>query len=232
MSSDARVFDLMALTRLYDAISESDGVALEVLEALIAEMSESEMSIADLNAYRQGRKPWKKLRDEVVPVSHLLRAKFPRSTRVRFPLNDHPPDAWLTIEGRNAVGIEVTGAMARSRVEVARNMAANGTVPGFIGLQDDAKNVDFEAAKARGRIVHSASAVNAALETGIRKQLRAKNHSKYEGMILLVVCGIHSSPNRTEEEWRKILGDEAMELPFSQVFLIDATSGKRVFQLR
>ncbi|MGF9565131.1 hypothetical protein AAIH70_16585 [Neorhizobium sp. BT27B] len=75
MSSNDGVFDLMGLTRLYDAVSEPDGVALDVLEALIAEMSESEVSITDLDACRQGRKPWKKLRDEVVPVSHLMRAE-------------------------------------------------------------------------------------------------------------------------------------------------------------
>ena len=227
-----KLFDEESLSILYNRISAAAGVTIAELKTLISEMDAGSISQADLNAYRQGRPPWKKMHDEVVPVMHFLLGRYPGDARVRFPLNDQPPDAWLTIDHQTSVGIEVTGALSRSRVEVSKNMAAKGIVPGFIGLQDNASIAEFEAAKQRGRVVHSAVAVNDALEAGIRRQLKAKNQTKYKGYILLVTANLHSSPGRTEADWNARLVDQAAGLPFSQVFLVDGTSGKRVFQLK
>lgn len=226
------LFDKDSLSILYGRISAADGVTVVELKTLISEMVAGSISEPDLNAYRQGRPPWKKLHDEVVPVMQFLSARYPGVARVRFPLDDQAPDAWLTIDGQTPVGIEVTGALSRSRVEVSKNMAAKGIVPGFIGLQDNATIAEFEAAKQRGRVAHSAAAVNDALEAGIRKQLESKNQTKYEGFILIVTANLQSSPSRTEADWNARLVDQAAGLPFSQVFLVDGTSGKRVFQLK
>lgn len=225
-------YDVTALANLYSLLKADHGVTAFELRALVGEMSAGQMSVADVNAYRQGRRPWKRLHDEVVPVMHFITKEYPPEVRVRFPLNDGVGDAFVWIEGQPPVGIEVTGALARSEVEVAKNLAEKGVVSGLLGLQDDAPQSLFDEAKQRVRLLHSSAAVAATAETGIRRQLRAKDRQQYEGFILLVRCSLSSSPGMSEGAWRDCLGSEADALPFSQVYLVDAASGKTIFRLK
>ncbi|MGO6812234.1 hypothetical protein ACCS61_32580 [Rhizobium ruizarguesonis] len=225
-------FNAAAVERLYSEISSDEGVTVRKLQALVGGMASSPMSRTDLNAYRQGKKPWKRLREEVVPVTHFLAATYPEDTRVRFPLNSGAGDAWVSVEGCAAIGIEVTGALARSSVEVAKNMVENGAVGGFIALQDNAPQAAFDAARRRARVVHSLAGVNKTLDTAISRQLKAKDDAKYEGYILIVSCSLMSSPGRSESDWRNALGNEASALPFSQVYLVEPSSGTRIVRLK
>ncbi|WP_313556440.1 hypothetical protein [Agrobacterium cavarae] len=229
---DREVYDADALEELYTALKAEAGVSVGKLVRLVERMSSSEMSKADLNAYRQGRRLWKRLREEVVPVMHFLDKSYPPEARVRFPLDSGTGDAFVWIEGQKPIGLEVTGALARNEVEVARNMAEKGVVAGFLGLQDNAPQSRFDAAKRRGRVFHSSEAVTNTLEAGIRRQLEKKDRPEYGGFILIVRCSLISSPRMTEADWQNRLGSEASALPFSEVYLVDAASGSRIFRLK
>lgn len=45
----------------------------------------------------------------------------------------------MTVDDDDAIGIEVTGALARAGVEIGKSLADGKLVPGFIALQDDSK---------------------------------------------------------------------------------------------
>lgn len=66
---------------LYHAVSAPDGVAVSELRAFVGEFTNRPIAKVDLQAYREGRKPWKKLRDEIVPVERVLSAISGRRAR-------------------------------------------------------------------------------------------------------------------------------------------------------
>ena len=198
----------------------------------LATFSSLPIAKADLQAYREGRGIWKKLHDEVVPVGHFLEKRYPHDARVRFPLDDQPPDAWLTIAGEPPVGIEVTAALARANQEVAKSMASGGAVPGHIGLQDNATSMQFAAVRARGRILHSRMGVDAAIDTAIEIRLSAKDQQKFAKQILVITAPLGSSPNRILQDFQTVHGAKAASLPFSEVHLLDPARPARHVQLK
>jgi hypothetical protein len=145
-------FDATALQALEAALSAPEGMEITEFLATLDEHARRDRAPADVQAYREGRKPWKKLADEVAPVAAFLRhAKI--AGRIRFPLNDEPPDAWLLEDGsQTEVGIEVTRVLARSKHETAKSMQDHKVVPGFLGVADNAPSEVYKQVKARGRI--------------------------------------------------------------------------------
>jgi len=225
-------FTTATLEALYAAISSPDGVTIAELRALVGCFTTRPVADADLQAYREGRKPWKRLREEVVPVEHFLSATYPDDARVRFPLNDQPTDAWLTVDGGTPVGIEVTGALARAGIEVGKSLAGGGAVPGFIALQDDAKKTAFAEARARGRIMHSAKGVDQTIDQAIKARMAGKDKSKFAGQILLITAPIGSSPKRSADDLKAAHLAAATALPFAKVFVADSARGSAIVQLK
>lgn len=225
-------FNESALFELYDAVSAESGVSLIELRGMLDDFSNRSRSSDDVQAYREGRKPWKKLRDEIVPVERFLSAAYSDQTIVRFPLNDQPPDAWVTVGDGPAVGIEVTGALARSSVEVAKWLADGGAAPGFIGLQDDAKQSAFDAARSRKRITHSRKGIEDSIDRSITDRLEAKDKEKFSGQILLITAPIGSSPGRDLSDMAARFKERAALLPFAQVVVIDGGIGKSLVQVK
>jgi hypothetical protein len=225
-------FTRASLQKVYDRIAADGGVSIAELRALLHDFSSRPIADADVQAYREGRKPWKKLHDEVVPVEHFVSARHPDSARVRFPLNDQSPDAWLMVDGEPVVGIEVTAALGRSSVEIARGLAGRTMAPGFIGLQDDAKQSEFDSVRSKGRITNSRAAVDTSIDRAITSRLEGKDKQKFAGQTLLITAPIGSSPNRGIEDLRTKLGSKASRLPFAQVFVMDDRTGKQIVQLK
>ena len=56
-------FNESALFELYDAVSAEGGVSLIELREMLDDFSNRPRSSEDVPAYREGRKPWKKLHD-------------------------------------------------------------------------------------------------------------------------------------------------------------------------
>lgn len=227
-----RPFTQDSLQALYEAVSARGGVSVAELRQLLAEFGGRPVEKADLQAYREGRKPWKKLRDEILPVGHFLSARYPEDARVRFPLDDQPPDAWVSVDDEDDVGIEVTGALARAGVEVGRSLADRKPVPGFIALQDDAKQHQFDQARARGRTTHSRRGVDTIIDQAITARLAGKDKQKFADQILLITAPISSSPNRDLEDLRAKHAEQAQSLFFAEVFLMDRTRGSPIVRLK
>jgi hypothetical protein len=214
-------FDEARLGTLYAAISAAEGLGAAELVQCLDEAFAMARSSSDVQAYREGKKPWKKLVEEVVPVARFLKWAGLQGS-IRFPLDDQPPDAWFHEAGHTeATGIEVTRALARSRVELARDVRDAPVGRGFQNLPDHASQKDFDQARARGRITNSRGSIQAAIENSAIDRLRAKVDSKYEGQLLLLLAPLGSAPQHDWAPTCNRLTPEAEKTFFSKVFLMD-----------
>lgn len=224
-------FTQETLQALYDVVSHSDGVSVAELRSLAAEFTTRPLAAADLKAFREGKKPWKKLRDEVLPVERFLSFEYPDDTEVRFPLDDQPPDAWVRAEV-GEIGVEVTGALARAGIEVGKSLAYGTPVPGFIALPDDATQQAFDAVRARGRMMNARKSVDQAIDQAIAARMASKDKDKFAGQILLITAPIGSSPNRSDEELRQAHAQAAAALPFTKVYVMDGSRNLPIIRLK
>lgn len=219
-------FDAAALKTLEASLSAPDGVDIDEFLATLDEHFARSRSSTDVQAFREARKPWKKLADEVVPVAAFFR-QTGAVGRVRFPLNDQPTDAWVRQAGFDSeAGIEVTRVLARSKVETAKSMPAKGVVPGFLGLPDDAPAAAFGQAKARGRVLNSRASIEKAIEDSVAKRLAGKSDQKFQGQTLLMVTPLGSAPDHDWGPLRERLQPAAEKTAFDQIFLVDEVRSK------
>jgi hypothetical protein len=67
------MFDVEALNKFYDDLSTPDVMSVNDFHIRQATLFAEERSSNDINDYRLGKNPWKKLRDEITPVSRFLK---------------------------------------------------------------------------------------------------------------------------------------------------------------
>ncbi len=214
-------FDTRALNDFYVQISAEGGVSVTHLQAELTRLFEQSRSARDLKDYRLSKPPWKKLSDEVIPASRFLRFLGIESGRIRFPLNDHPPDAWLWQgSGNDRVGIEVTIAQATERFHLAKELVTTGQGRGFIGVSDDAPPTEFDRVLSRPRVMYSTGHALSAVRGGIRRCLSRKNELKFAGFILLIQAPLRSLPHERWDAIRDDLCAAAAPLPFREVYVI------------
>ena len=168
-----------------------------------------------------GKSPWKKLSDEICPVMRFLMANKMTDGVVSFPLNDQIPDCWyLPATSQDRIGIEVTIALGRERIELGRELVEKGIGRGFIGLQDDAPKASFEKSLSRQRVMYSTDHAISETKKAIISCLSMKNKQQYEGMILIVQAPLRSLPVERWEGMAQNLTIEAAPLPFKEIYLI------------
>lgn len=216
-----RSFDIHALNEFFAQISSENGISVADFRVKLGGLFKRPRSADDLSDYRLSRSPWKKLADEVTPVSRFLRFYNIESGQIRFPLDNHPPDCWLWKDGgKNPVGIEVTIAQATERYHLAKELVDTGRGRGFIGVLDDAPRVDFDRAMSRQRVMYSTDQALSAIRGGILRCLSRKDKPKFAGFYLLIQAPLRSLPR---ERWEAIKGDlceAAAKLPFRDVYVI------------
>ncbi len=182
---------------------------------------EGHRSRRELDDFRLSAGPWKKLADEVSPVSQFLRYSNVKLGSVHFPLDSHPPDCWLCKHpNADPIGVEVTVALGRERYHLASEMVRKGVCRGFIGKQDDAPQSEFDAAMSRSRVTYTTEHALRAVKDGVLKCICRKNHLKFEGYTLLIEAPLVSLP---QGRWIAIedeLRQAASRLPFAEVHVI------------
>lgn len=214
-------FDVTALKALYDRISRPEGVEVAALRALLAELFARPRSEADLQAFREGRGPWKKLADEVAPVSAFL-AREGAAGRVRFALNDEPPDAVLYPPDEGApVAIEVTRVQGRARAELGRDLRGGKPGRGFIDLPEDVSQTAFDEARAKGRVMHVRDGIVRAIEASAVERLVKKSAPRFQDQVLLMLASLGSAPDHDWSGLRKRLAPLAATSPLARVVVMD-----------
>jgi hypothetical protein len=215
------MFDVEALSILYSDLSALDGMNVADFQKRLKNLFAKDRSNADLNDYRLGKKPWKGLADEIVPVSHFLQFQNIGVDRIRFPRDNNTPDCWLLNDKGQKFGIEVTIARGRERFELTKEMNETGIGRGFIGLQDVASQADFDKRMSNPRNMFDSEQALQATKAGILFSLSKKNSERYENIYYLVIqAHLSILPN---DRWSAIaedLSQKAAFLPFQEIHVI------------
>ena len=226
-------FDEAALSGFYERLSSEDGMAVFEFRTGLADLFRRHRPASELDDYRLGRRTWKKLRDEVAPISQFLQCRRLKAGRVRFTLDSTAPDCWYWLDHPNdKTGIEVTTALGRSRYHSSKELIDKGVGRGFLGLQDDAPQEAFDNAMARGRVMISSDGALVATKEGILRCIRRKNNIRYKGFILLIHAELGILP---KPRWNTIVGDlksAAATLPFAEVHVMSSEFGPWSFQIK
>lgn len=214
-------FDTVALDDLYERLSSEGGIGVVELQAELRRLFGLPRSNEDLQSYRLSRAPWKKLADEIPPVSRFLLWKNYTAGRVRFPLNNEPPDCWLfPDDGSDPEGIEVTIAQARERFHLAKELISKLWGRGFIGVSDDAPQGDFDLAMSRPRTMYSTDHVVSAVSDGILRCISRKNRPAFAGLTILVQAPLSSLPTNRREMVRDRVIAALGDVSFGELFVI------------
>lgn len=211
-------FDLSALKELEARISAQEGINTDELAQLLSNAFSAERSSKDIDDYRLRTRPWKKLREEVSPVSAFL-SFSDLVGNVRFPLDSKFPDAWFWREEGPSMGIEVTQALGRTDYELSKELVRNGYSHGFLGLQDNATKAEFSYALQRGDKMYSSKQALTTVTEGIKRCLINKKSPKYNGMWLLVLAPLNNLPR---DQWKLVvptLADAAVATSFDQIYV-------------
>lgn len=213
-------------------MSAPDGIEIGDLQRRLESAFADERDAKDVNDYRVATRRWKKLKEEVCPVSAFL-SFIGAGGSARFPLDSLVPDAWYTPVGEEPVGIEVTLALGRTSYELGREMVRDGVGRGFLGLQDNASKDDFDRALQRPRVMYNTRQALDTVGTGIRRCLEAKNDCKYQGMWLLVLAPLGILPRERWEAIESDLRQYAAPMPFDQIHVFDGRGqSARGFQIK
>jgi hypothetical protein len=225
LSQAMTCFDVSALEDFYRRISAEDGVRVDAFQRELSGLFGRERSASDLNDYRLSKAPWKKLADEIVPVSKFLHLQNIDCGRIRFPLDARVPDAWIWGDnGGDPTGIEVTIAQGTERFHLARELVNEGIGRGFLGLSDDTAPSEFQLRMANPRVMFTAQAALTAVKEGILRCLSRKNKPQFQGFILLIQAPMNSL---SQDRWSAIQGElriAAAELPFRAIHVISTSS--------
>ncbi len=216
------MFDVETLNKFYENLSSHNGMSVTDFQNRLETLFAEDRSKDDLNDYRLGKNPWKKLRDEITPVSRFLKFKHIELDRVRFPLDNSTPDCWLLNDNSDPLGIEVTIERGREEYHLKKEMIETGTGRGFIGIQDDAPQIDFNICMSNSRTMYTSEQALDVTKNGVLRCLSRKNdQNKYEGVFYLLI-GAHLT-TLPKERWDVIkeeLSQEAISLPFQEVHII------------
>ncbi len=215
------LFNKDALQQFYGEISSEDGIAIEDFQKKLGDLFNRARQDDDVKEYRIGRGEWKKLRDEVLPVSCYFFYRKISTGKVRFLLSNEPPDCMYWGEGdkKNEKSVEVTIAQGRERFFLGKRLNEEKMAGGFLGLGDEKNNDDFEKAIASDRVMYSTEQALDAIKSGVLRCLeRKKNHNPMD--VLLIAANLIVLPF---ERWEKIIPELARAsegMPFMEVHVI------------
>lgn len=176
--------------------------------------------------YRLAARETKKLHDEIMPMLRFLRKYGVSYQYVRMSLSDGFPDATLTDDGGRDKNVEITVANARERRHLAIELNSKEIARGFIGVDDDRLENEFQEAISNESIMYTAEMVETTLRNSIAISLRKK--AKYKADILLVSCHRFSKETLSLNSWEKMtpqLASLAAQSGHGEVFLVGGEDG-------
>jgi hypothetical protein len=228
-------FDETRLNDFYADISSCEGMEIAKFQNMVAALFADNRTEHDIEQYRLGKNRWKKLRDEVSPVSSFLEFNHVEANRIRFPLDNHTPDCWLMSGNGNNRGIEVTIERGREKHHLATELNREGMGRGFVGLQDDEPQSVFDNRMSKSRVMYSSEQALEATKQGIMRCLSRKNQpEKYEHVYyLLIQAHLNTLPHERWDAIKEELMREARGFPFQEIHVIgDSGNDAWGFQIK
>lgn len=176
---------------------------------------------------------WKKLADEVSPISRFLDYRKIESGRIRFPLSNEPPDCFLWIPpNKEPLTIEVTIAQGKERYFLKKELVQTGEGRGFVGVGDDQDNQQFKDAVDKERQMYESSQALIAIRDGI---LRCLSHKKVQSPmdILIIEAPLNILPFEYWDMIKIELREAAANLSFREIHVIgNKDDGPRGFAIK
>lgn len=201
-----------------------EGINVSDLARLLKHYFQSGRSDQEKKDYRGSKRPMKKLRDEIAPVSRFLCHQC-RAGRVCFPQDNDIPDAWFCPEGEDLmVGIEVTSTLGRAGNAVMEHLNENGFAHDFplMLLPNSASSEEFSHARESPGEMVSSEQWGEALKQSIIERIREKaTKADYSGMILLVTARLGGLPAEIWDDIEGELSEAARDTGFSEIHVID-----------
>ncbi len=221
------MFDIEALDQFYRELSNPAGILVADFQEKYVRLFAGSRSGDDVKDYRLGKKPWKKLKDEVTPIFNFLKYNQIRAHRVRFPLDNDTPDCWLFDVNGEDRGVEVTIERGRERYHLAKELNNTGEGRGFIGVQDDAAKEKFSDKMSSPRSMYTTERALDVVKAGILRCLSRKNDVKYSKVYYLVIQTDFSI--LPKQRWYAIENDlriNAINLPFQEIHAVGKVDGE------
>ncbi len=227
-------FDTAELDAFYKIASANAGISIQQLHQRLEYLFNLPRSDSDINDYRLSKGVWKKLADEISPVSRFLRYRKLTNGRVQFPLDNQIPDAWIwTDTSETPIGLEVTIAQGKERYFLAKELTEKGIGRGFLGHSDETPNEVFENALERDRAAYSGEHALSVIERGIRLCIKRKSDEKYAGFVLLIEAPLLTLPKHKWPPIEPRLKRAASILAFEEAHVIsNASSDPWGFQIK
>lgn len=157
----------------------------------------------DLDDRRISKGRWKQIEDEVLPVERFLSYRGIHAGRVRFPLNNDPPDCFFWPQSSSEPrSIEVTVARGNERFHLMTELNDTGWGRGFINLPDDSSRQDFKMAVQQRREAYSTEDVLKLTKASILDRMERKaRKERLEGCDLLIQAPLSHLPS---DRWTEI----------------------------
>lgn len=228
------MFDIEALDIFYKDLSVPNGMTMKDFHLRLASLFAEERSPQDIEDYRLGKNPWKKLRDEVTPVSRFLKFNDVRAKKIRFPLDNKTPDCWLLNTNGENRGIEVTIERGREEYHLSKELNESGIGRGFIGVLDDAPQTEFNSRISNPPSMYSTEQALEVTKQGILRCLLKKNNQRYSKVYyLLIHAHLSTLPKQRWSAIQQELSEVAACLSFTEVHIIgNADSESWGFQIK
>ncbi len=219
-----------ALDRLHERLGR---ISIEEFHAEVSALLDLDRTEEELTDWRLRRRRLKKVCDEVIPVDRFLRYRNITQGELSFPLDSNVPDCfWYRDSNTAPIGIEVTVAQGRARHILATELIENDVSRGFLDLRDDANREEAAKAANSQRIMYRTETALASVSSGIQRCLREKDHSKYQGMILIIEADF--TPLRPVA-WNAMLPEltaQARSMPFREIHTIGKGEKLLGYQLK
>lgn len=185
-------------------------VPVETFLKLLNDYFGSERSAAEIAAYREKKKPAKKLRDEIAPVMRFVQL-YELNGEIRFPQDSIFPDCWIRKSAQAAAEeIEVTIALGEEQYWLGKELNENGIGRGHLGIQDGTPKNLIEQKLSQRRAMYSTDEALRSVCDGIKKSLQDKQNLK--GRYLVIEAPLRKLPN---SRWKQI--EDELKLAASNV---------------
>ncbi len=178
--------------------------------------------------YRLAAGETKKFHDEIMPMLDFLRKNGTNYKYVSMSLSDNFPDAKLTDNEDHDKSVEITAANAKERRHIANELNNNKISRGFIGIDDDRLEDEFQKAMSNERTMYNSEMVKTILQNSIAISLRKK--SKYRADILLISCHRFSEETLSLHSWNEVLSQlesYADQSKYGEIFLVGEKARER-----
>ncbi|WP_431686614.1 hypothetical protein [Hahella sp. NBU794] len=221
------MFNIEVLDQFYNELSKSNGMSVAEFRQKYSMLLTESRTDRDAKDYRLGKDPWKKLRDEVAPVFRFLKYSQINPSRIRFPLDNNTPDCWLLdVDGEDR-GVEVTIERGRERYHLAKELNEAGEGRGFIGVQDDASQEEFDTQMSSPQSTYSTEQALDAMKSGVISCLKKKKNVRYSKVFyLLIQADLSVIPNQRWSTIENDLWQVACDLPFKEIHVIGNADGE------